>query len=133
MKKYIFIIASLLIATASSAQQRNPMTAEQRAQASTQELRQALELDDAQYAKIYKVYLKQARREDKRAAQAEADLAATKLKIKHTLSAEQAQRWEQMESAGDVFTPRKGAPGGKIARIQEKGDPKRNRNMYIEP
>ena len=130
MKKYIFIIAALLFTTTLSAQERNLMTAEQRAQTSAKELRQALDLDDAQYAKIYKAYLKQARREDKRTAQAKADHTATKKRISEVLTSEQTERWEKMQSsANGVFLPRKSAPK-KVTRIRQNG---LKNNMYIEP
>lgn len=129
MKKYIFIIAALLLTTALSAQERNSMTAEQRAQANATELRQAFELNDAQYAKIYKAYLKQARREDKRAEQAEADIIATTKRVNGVLSSEQAERWETMQpSANGVFSPRKSTPK-KVTRIHQNG---LKNNMYIE-
>ena len=131
MKKYIFIITALLFTTALSAQERNQTTAEQRAQANATELRQALELDDAQYAKIYKVYLKQARREDKRAEQAKADIMATEKRVNGLLTVEQAERWERMQSSADgVFSPHKGVPGKKVARIREQN---LKNNLYIEP
>ena len=131
MKKSIFIIAALLIAITASAQERTVATAEQRAHTIADQMRRTLALDNDQYNKIYKAYLKQARRDDKRASQAAADKIATEQKVKQTLSAEQAKRWEQQKN-NEVFNPRKGNFGGEKIRIREKGDPKRNRNMYIE-
>lgn len=131
MKKSIFIIAALLVAITASAQERTVATAEQRAHAIADEMRRTLALDNDQYNKIYKAYLKQARRDDKRAAQAAADEIATEQKVMQTLSAEQAKRWEQKKN-NEAFNPRRGNFGGEKIRIRENGDPKRNRNMYIE-
>ena len=131
MKKSIFIIAALLIAITTSAQERTVATAEQRAHTSADQMRRTLALDNDQYNKIYKAYLKQARRDDKRASQAAADEITTEQKVMQTLSAEQAKRWEQQKN-NEAFNPRKGNFGGEKIRIRENGDPKRNRNMYIE-
>ena len=131
MKKSIFIIAALLIAITTSAQERTVATAEQRAHTIADQMRRTLALDNDQYNKIYKAYLKQARRDDKRASQAAADEITTEQKVMQTLSAEQAKRWEQQKN-NEAFNPRKGNFGGEKIRIRENGDPKRNRNMYIE-
>ena len=131
MKKSIFIIAALLIAITASAQERTVATAEQRAHTIADQMRRTLALDNDQYNKIYKAYLKQARRDDKRASQAAADEITTEQKVMQTLSAEQAKRWEQQKN-NEAFNPRKGNFGGEKIRIRENGDPKRNRNMYIE-
>jgi membrane peptidoglycan carboxypeptidase len=131
MKKSIFIIAALLVAITASAQERNVATAEQRAHTIADQMRRTLALDDDQYSKIYKAYLKQARRDDKRASQAMADNAATEQKVKQVLSPEQAKRWEQHKN-NDVFDPLNGNFGKERIRIRQKGDPRHNRNMYIE-
>lgn len=136
MKKIIFTVIALSVAVAASAQTANRTSAEQRAKASTEQLRTTLSLSEQQYDKVYKAYLKMWRREDKRASQQKADRQATENTIKGLLNPEQAREFEQVKDRlqpkdDGRFTPRRTPLKREEKVIPLPRDPRRS-NMIIE-
>ena len=129
MKKSILTVIAVVMAVVASAQTIPSTSAEERARASADYLRSTLSLSEQQYNKIYKVYLKMWRREDKRLAQQEVDRTTTTNAVRGVLNAEQTKQFEQMQQ--DVLEPRRTPSDRDLRTIPLPRDPRRT-NMYIE-
>ena len=74
-------------------------TAEQRAKRQTDRMKKALSLDEKQYTKLYKLNLKQAKRQAKMWRKSFKQQRAFKADVKLILTAEQFEKYEQGEKA----------------------------------
>lgn len=105
MKKSIIIsLFALLFSVASFAQnvaqkpaERKAPSVEQIAKRHADMQRKALELNDAQHQKLYKLYLKQAKQQKARMEQMKKEQEKTNIQLKKIFTKEQWEKYEKMQ------------------------------------
>lgn len=94
------MVGSVAFAQQSEGRERGERpTAEQIAKRQTDRMKKALSLDEKQYAKLYKLNLKQAKRQAKMWRKSFEQQRAFKADVKLILTAEQFEKYEQGEKA----------------------------------
>ena len=142
MKKSIILSLIALMISVASFAQPNPQGAHERKAPSVEEvakrradfMQKAYKLDKGQYDKVYKLYLKQAKKDEARMKQIKKEREQMNKGMKGILNQEQWAKYEKMQQRPRFFP--KGKPGNNpehmkkgfvIERPQDK-----NNNMYLQ-
>ena len=130
------MVGSVAFAQQSEGRERGERpTAEQIAKRQTDRMKKALSLDEKQYAKLYKLNLKQAKRQAKMWRKSFEQQRAFKADVKLILTAEQFAKYEQGEKARREQWKRRGEgkrgdrPRGEWKRGDGNGTPVKGEKM----
>ena len=130
------MVGSVAFAQQSEGRERGERpTAEQIAKRQTDRMKKALSLDEKQYAKVYKLNLKQAKRQAKMWRKSFEQQRAFKADVKLILTAEQFAKYEQGEKARREQWKRRGEgkrgdrPRGEWKRGDGNGTPIKGEKM----